>query len=171
MLIKINVFKSLLVSDYASLYGDLKMNKNVVVVADSVCPRIFTSDSARSPLTEVETLLNPQGRLHERDMTSDLPGRSSCHDGSAGYTFDSRATPKKHQLAGFARVVGSYINAVRTANNISSLVLIAEPPFLGELRIHLSNESTDKVIFELNKNLTKQSPEGIFRHLSKRHIH
>lgn len=147
------------------------MNKNFVVVADSVCARIFTTDSIHSELKEVETLLNPQGRLHERDLTSDLPGRNRAGDGSGGHAFESRTASKKHELAEFARVVGNYINAARTSNHIASLVLIADPSFLGELRSHLSSESSEKVVFELNKNLTHKSPEKISQHLPKRYTH
>ena len=74
------------------------MMKSVIVVADSTCARIFSSDSARSALTEIETLMNPRGRLHEREITSDLPGKNKGHGGAGGHAFESRTAPKKHEL-------------------------------------------------------------------------
>jgi protein required for attachment to host cells len=146
-------------------------NKNVIVVADSYCARIFTSDSATSKLTEFETLLNPLGRMHERDITSDLPGKNKGASVSGGHTFESKTSPKKHELSEFAKVVGDYVNSARTANDFSNLLLIAEPSFLGELRAQLSKECIKKIVFELNKNLIHKSPESISQYLPKRHIH
>ena len=146
-------------------------NFNMIVVADSVCARFFTSNSATSKLKEIETLLNPRGRMHERDITSDLPGRNRGPSEAGGHTFGSRTSPKKHELTEFAKVVGDYVNCARTANEFANLLLIAEPSFLGALRSKLSKESTEKIVFELNKNLTHKSPEGISQHLPKRYAH
>lgn len=60
------------------------MKKTMIVVADSYCARIFNVEAAHSTLTEVETLINPEGRLHDRDITSDLPGKMEGVDGSGG---------------------------------------------------------------------------------------
>ena len=53
----------------------------MIVVADSSHARIFTVDSAHSPLNEIETMAHPEGRMHEQDMTSDLPGKDLGNDG------------------------------------------------------------------------------------------
>ena len=37
----------------------------MIIVADSSCARIFTADSAHSPLNEIETMAHPEGRVHE----------------------------------------------------------------------------------------------------------
>ena len=147
------------------------MMKSVIVVADSTCARIFSSDSARPALTEIETLMNPRGRLHEREITSDLPGKNKGHGGAGGHAFESRTAPKRHELNEFAKVVGEYINAAQKTNSFSNLLLIAEPSFLGELRTQLSNASTGKVVFELNKNLTHKSPAEISQHLPRDYQH
>ena len=35
----------------------------MIVVADSARARIFTADSARSPLNEIETMAHPEARM------------------------------------------------------------------------------------------------------------
>lgn len=143
------------------------MNTTMVVVADSVRARIFTTESASSPLIEIETMTHPEGRLHDRDITSDLPGKESGSDGSGGHSYEGKTDPKKHEMAQFSRQVASYLEDARKANKLSRLLIVAAPTFLGELRSQLTGETNEKVIFELNKNLTQSSPEEISSYLPK----
>jgi len=141
------------------------MNPAMIVVADSTRARIFTADSSSSPLSEIETLANPVARVHDRDITSDLPGKSSGADGSGGHAYESETDPKKYEVIEFAKRVADYLEHARNANKISNLMLVAAPAFLGELRSQLSSETNEKITFELDKNLTQQSNENIRKHL------
>ncbi|MFT6897682.1 MAG: protein required for attachment to host cells [Paraglaciecola sp.] len=147
------------------------MKHTMIVVADSYCARIFNVDAVRSTLTEVETLINPQGRLHDRDITSDLPGKMKGVDGSGGHTYQTRTDPKKHAMAEFARVVAGCVNKVSKDNNLANLLLVAEPSFLGELRVHLADDTAEKIVFELNKNLTQKNPDEITQYLPRGLLH
>ena len=53
------------------------MKPTYILVADNVRARIFTAAAPASPLEEIEALAHAEGRLHDRDITSDLPG--FCH--------------------------------------------------------------------------------------------
>ena len=141
------------------------MKSTMIVVADSVHARIFTTDSASSPLHEIETLAHPEGKLHDRDLTSDLPGKDKGGDGSGGHAYQSKTDPKKYELAGFAKRIADHLDDKRNANKLSSLLLVADPAFLGELRTHLSSATSERVVFELNKNLTQHTAEDIRKHL------
>ncbi|MDH5613355.1 MAG: host attachment protein [Gammaproteobacteria bacterium] len=141
------------------------MNPTMIIVADSTRARIFTADSSHSPLVEIETLAHPEGRLHDRDITSDLPGKDTGSGGAGGHAYQTKTDPKKHELAEFAKRVASHLEQVRNANKLSHLLIVAEPAFLGELRAHLSVDTKDKIAFELDKNLTRHSPEDIRKHL------
>lgn len=143
------------------------MNSTMVVVADSTRARIFTADTSKSPLTEIEVLANPEGRLHDRDITSDLPGKSAGGDGSGGHAYQSETDPKHHEMEEFSKRIADYLDNARNVNNLSKLLLVASPPFLGELRSHLSKETSQKVVFELDKNLTQHSADDIRNHLPK----
>ncbi|MES0327976.1 MAG: host attachment protein [Gammaproteobacteria bacterium] len=141
------------------------MKQTTIVVADSTRARIFTTDSAHSPLLEIETMAHPEGRLHDRDLTSDLPGKDTGAGGSGGHAYQSKTDPKKHELAEFAKRVADHLNETCSANKLSHLLLVAEPAFLGELRTHLSKATNEKVVFELDKNIIHHSPEDIRKHL------
>ncbi|MDH5425715.1 MAG: host attachment protein [Gammaproteobacteria bacterium] len=147
------------------------MKSIIVVVADRTAARIFAAESTSSPLVEIETMASPAGRLHERQMTSDLPGKSQGSGGSAGHAYENETDPKSHEMTEFAMQVAGYLDDARNANKISGLLLVAAPGFLGELRTHLSAQTSKLVVFELDKNLTRHSVEDIRQHLPKRLTH
>jgi len=141
------------------------MKQTMIVVADSTRARIFTADSPSSPLNEIETMAHPEGKLHDRDITSDLPGKNLGGSGSGGHAYQDETDPKKHELAEFAKRVANYLDDARNANKLSDLLVVAAPAFLGELRAQLSSETNEKIAFELDKNLTHHSIEDIRKHL------
>ena len=143
------------------------MKSNIIVVADSARARIFTAESASAPLIEIETMAHPEGRMHDRDMTSDLPGKDSGGDGSGTHAYQSETDPKKHERAEFAKRIADYLDDARKANKLSNLLLVAAPAFLGELRTHLSSATKEKIVFELDKNITDHSLDDIRKHLPK----
>ena len=141
------------------------MNPMMIVVADSTRARIFTAESARSGLNEIETLANPEGRMHEQDMVSDIPGKDAGKGGAGNHAFQEKVEPKQQKIIEFAKRIAEYLDDVRKENKLGKLLLIAAPEFLGELRNHLSDETREKVTFELDKNLAHHDEEDIRKHL------
>ena len=142
------------------------MSSSMVVVANSTGSRIFTMESSKSPLQEIETMVNPEGRLHENDMVSDLPGKHSGIGGSK-HAFHEKSDPKEHEMSFFAKRVADYLDDVRTSNKLGKLLLVVEPSFLGELRHNLSNEIKNMIIFESDKNIVDHNLDDIRKHLPK----
>ncbi|MCW8900931.1 MAG: host attachment protein [Gammaproteobacteria bacterium] len=141
------------------------MKPIIIVVADSTIARIFTADSSHSQLNEVETLSHPEGRMHEQDMVSDMPGKGASKSGAGGHVYDEKIEPKQQEMIEFAKRIADYLDDTRKENKLGKLMLIAAPKFLGELRNHLSAETSEKVSFELDKNLAQHSVEDIRKHL------
>lgn len=143
------------------------MKAYTVVVGDSTRARIFTTDSAKSPLIEITTMANPEGRMHDRDITSDLPGKDKGIGGSGGHSYQEKTDPKKYEIEMFAKRVADYLDDARNANELLHLLIVSSPEFLGELRNHLSPETNEKIVFELDKNLTRHTVDEIRNHLPK----
>lgn len=141
------------------------MKNTLIVVADSTRARIFTAETAKSPLQEIETLAHPESRQHDRDITSDLPGRATGAFGSGTHTYETKTDPKQHEVSEFAKEIAAHLEGARNANKLSKLLLVADPAFLGELRTRLSKATYETVVFELDKNLTHQTPEDIRKYL------
>ena len=135
-----------------------------VVVADNVHARIFTVKTLSSPLEEIETLTHLEGRLHDREMTSDFPGKIKGN-GKMGHAFEQRTDPKQNESDKFARQIANYLEDAHNTNKFNQLLLIAEPSFLGLLRKNFSQPIRKLVALELDKNITIHSIGDIRRYL------
>jgi protein required for attachment to host cells len=143
------------------------MSYTWVVVADSTRARIFDAESSSAGLSEVETLTHPEGRMHDRDITTDLPGRSFDSLGHARHVMEPTTDPKHELAIEFARTIARHLDAARVKRDYEQLVIVAAPTFLGLLREQLNNTCRKLVAFELNKNLVQNTPEEIRSHLPK----
>ena len=142
------------------------MKPMMIVVADSSRARIFTVDSAHSPLIEIETMAHPEGRSHEQDLVSDMSGKESGKGGGGDHAYQEKIEPKKQEMIEFGKRVADYLDDARKANKLNKLLIVAAPAFLGELRTHLSAETREIIAFELDKNLAHHDVEDIREHLS-----
>jgi hypothetical protein len=46
-----------------------------ILVANNTNARIFTAETPSAPLEEIESFAHTENRLHDREMTTDLPGK------------------------------------------------------------------------------------------------
>ncbi|MDD4905583.1 MAG: host attachment protein [Methylobacter tundripaludum] len=135
-----------------------------ILVADSTRARIFTADTPSSPLEEIEDFSHTEGRLHDREITSDLPGKIKSA-GAGGHTFEQPTDPKKHEADVFAHRVAQYLEDAHNANRFDQLLIVAGPAFLGLLRNQLPEQVKKQVRFELDKEITLLSAADIRQHL------
>ncbi|MDP1771776.1 MAG: host attachment protein [Methylobacter sp.] len=140
------------------------MKSTWILVADSTRARIFTADTPSSPLEEIEDFSHPIGRLHDRDITSGLPGKIKS-SGAGGHTFEQPTDPKKHEADVFAHHVAQHLEEAHNANRFEQLLIVAGPSFLGLLRNQLPEQIKKLVRFELDKELTMLSAADIRQHL------
>jgi protein required for attachment to host cells len=140
------------------------MKSTLILVADNSRARIFTAETPASPLEEIEALAHIEARLHDRQITSDLPGKIKG-EGNVGHAFEQPTDPKKHEADNFAHRLARYLEDAHNANKFEQLLIIAEPSFLGLLRKRLSEPVKKLVCFELDKNITTQSVNDIRKHL------
>ena len=140
------------------------MKTKLIVVADQSRARIFKTDATAAPLIEIETLTHSEGRLHDRDLTSDLPGRIQG-SGHIAHAFEQATDPKQHEIDIFAHRLAHYLEDALNAQQYTQLLIIAEPTLLGWLRNCLPERIKKTICFEAVKNITSLSPEEIRKHL------
>ncbi len=140
------------------------MKSTWILVADNTHARIFTASTPSSGLEEIEDLTHTEGRLHDREMTTDLPGKIKSSNGG-GHAFEQPTDPKKHEADNFALRTAKHLEAEHNANKFEQLLIVAEPSFLGLLRNHLPDQIKKLVCFELDKNITTHSAADIRKHL------
>lgn len=139
-----------------------------LVIADNSRARIFTADSGTGPIDEIESIVHTEARLHERDMTSDLPGKGSGKGGAGQHAYQDEISPKDQENINFAREIANELDAARKGNKFKRLVLVAAPGFLGNLRNQLNPQTQKLACFELAKNLSHLNAKEIREHLPER---
>jgi len=135
-----------------------------ILVADSTRARIFTADTPSSPLEEIEDLSHVEGRFHDREITSDLPGKIKSV-GGGGHALEQATDPKQHEADIFAHRVAQYLEDAHNAKRFEQLLIVAAPSFLGLLRNQLSEPIKRLVRFELDKEITRLNAAEIRQHL------
>jgi len=136
-----------------------------VLVIDSAKARILHATGKTSPLIETMVLDHPEGRMHTRDLTSDLPGRDSNGPGTGKHRMDSSVDPKQQASLDFAREIAHKLDDLVSHNEIDKLMIISAPALLGILRETLSTNVKNAVSFELDKNLANHSVGEIRGHI------
>jgi len=99
-----------------------------IVAADSSRARILQV-AGRQRLDEVESLLNPEGRMNDRELTTDAHPRFR---GTGGPGSDRQEMPAaEHAVELFAKRVGDYLDKARVAHRFDELVLDEVPKDLS----------------------------------------
>jgi protein required for attachment to host cells len=148
------------------------MTTTWIVAADSSRARVLQVLDREQKLQEVQSLSNPGGRAHERDLQTDAEPRWNGHGGKAGSgrnggpANDREAQgPNEHAMRTFAREIGHFLEKARTEKRYDELVLVAPPKVLGALRGELEKEVQKLVADDMPKNLSwlsERELEGYF---------
>jgi len=140
------------------------MRKTWVVVADNSRARIFTVETPSSPLIEIDSIVHPEGRMHDRDITSDLPGRGAGSGGSR-HSYETETDAKDYENMGFAKRIAVFLDNSRKGDKCKYLIIVAAPGLLGNLRGEMNDQTRKMITLELDKNLSHLNAGDIRRHM------
>lgn len=125
-------------------------NDALVVVADGGSARVFRNRGDERALSlhqvELRELMN---------MDDDGPAGSMPHE-STGAQIDE---------ATFAKQLAQWINQRALGEQLEGLVLMADPQTLGQIRRSLHKTVNDRLIGEIDKNMSNAPLEDIVRAL------
>jgi protein required for attachment to host cells len=136
-----------------------------VVVADRARARFFRIESPKGPLTEVDELTDPTGRLPGRELETDGAGRAFDSAGRGRHAMEKPTSLKTQQAHRFAVAVGRHLDDACHRGDFDTLLIVAAPAFLGQLRAQLSPDTAKRVSREFDKDLTSFEPADIRAHL------
>jgi protein required for attachment to host cells len=125
-----------------------------IVAADESRARVLQVARPEKQLTEIEDLLNPQGRLQDRELQTDAEPRFSGRAGGGPASDREAQGAVEHSVRMFAKEIGRYLDKARVEHRFDELVLVAPPKFLGALRKELDKEVGKLVKQELPKELS-----------------
>lgn len=141
------------------------MKSTWILVADNSQARLFTVETATSGLLELDTLQHPEGRLHEQELDSDLPGKNTSTAGGGGHAYQNKIGPKEQESINFAKKIARYLDSAHNANKFEHLLIVAAPSFLGTLRKQFSDSLHKAIVFSLDKDLKGHTLDDIRAHL------
>lgn len=143
------------------------MNKNTwILVAHRSGARLFENKGPGKGLNLVSDIPHPEGRLKNKDIDADRPGRSFDSRGQGRHALSSEQEPTAHLAEQFAKQLSSMLDEGRNQQRYSKLVLIAEPRFLGNLRATLSTTTAALITATLSKDLGGVESRLLPKHLT-----
>ena len=134
------------------------MDYTWLLVADRARARIVAKPNAipsnGRDWEELEPLVSPEARVPGRALLTDRPGRTFDRKGSGRHAMTTETSAKEEAATRFAKTLARVLDKGRTNHLYESLVLVAEPGFLGTLHANLSAQTAKKVIDTIPKDLT-----------------
>jgi protein required for attachment to host cells len=111
--------------------------------------------------SEMTDVPNPDGRRSGRELGEER--NASTHDrmGPARHSIEPHTTVEDKVAERFAAVLADVLEEGRIAHQYASLVLIAPPRFLGQLREALTPQVRHGVVADVAKDLCGATPEAI----------
>jgi len=138
------------------------MDKTWILVADKAHARILAAATPMRAPTDVSRLMHPASQAKAEDLVTDQPGRDG--HGNPGNAMDE-ADPREHEQSVFAKHIVESLEKGRQKGDFESLILVAPPQFLGELRSQLNSNLEKMVSQSLDKNLVEHDNETIGKQL------
>lgn len=141
------------------------MTTTWIVSADSARARILQVADREKHLLEIENLLNPEGRMHDRELSTDAEPRQ--HGPGGTQSAPDAMGPVEHSVELFSKRIGDYLEKARTDHRYDRLVVVAPPKFLGTLRKDLGKEVAKLVSKEIPKDLSWLNARELEQHLGR----
>lgn len=141
------------------------MTTTWILVANRSGASLFESNWPGESMRRLQDIPHPKGRLQNREIDSDKPGRSFDSVGEARHSMGKEHDASEKVAQQFARELAELLNKGRTTNAYDKLILMAEPKFLGLLRAALDSNTAALVVQTVNKELLEVSQEDVASYL------
>lgn len=131
------------------------MDCHWLVIADAARATIYGTDLRFRALWEIATLIHPESRLKTSELMSDeegkmrQSGRMSVRSGGVSPQTDAH----EHEADAFALQIAQRLEAGHAANAYDRLLLAAPPKLLGQIRGHLPDPVSKRILLALGKRL------------------
>jgi protein required for attachment to host cells len=107
---------------------------------------------------------HPDSRKKDSELVADKSG--AYRSGEAGFgDFTSPTDPKEHEAEVFAMQLAKELEAARTSNQYTDLILIASPHFTGLMKKHLNKNVLDLIKTYIEKDYTQIPINRLMKYL------
>lgn len=138
-----------------------------ILVADRSQARLFQRNKPSEGIYLIHQLDHPEGKLKEREINSDRPGRTfrTADAQRSGYSPDLNALDAL--ATEFAQKLATVLDQGRSQNQYERLVLVASPRMLGMIRNSLTKLTQKLVVASWDKDLSYLSENQVVEYLDK----
>ena len=136
-----------------------------VVVADHQHGHAYQNDGPSRGLQPVDGF-SFETHLHRgQDLVSDRPARAFSGAGGTPHAVEPKIDPHRQEGERFVADMTTALAAACDRGDFHRLLLIAPPRALGEFRKHLPKRVRDKIIAEINEDLTQAPLQQVITHV------
>lgn len=148
----------------------MKHQKTWYVIADGGRARFVERHEEKSTFDTVREFVSPDLHRPSHELGTERPGRTHESAGTARHAIQPRVDPHATEKHAFAAQVGNELNQASTRGEFERLVLIAPARVLHDLKVALDSAVRQKVVGQLQKDLTRIPNADLPAHLSSRWI-
>ncbi len=130
------------------------MKTTWILVAQRAGARLFVHRGYGRAVQLVREVSHPEGRLPDRELGTDRPGRSYSTGSAGRSSLSQHEGPSEHLATAFAATLAEILRKGRDEHAYDTLVLVAEPRFLGKLQGALDPATAARVVGTVPKELT-----------------
>jgi protein required for attachment to host cells len=141
------------------------MSRIRIVVADQAEAIFYDTPSLQARPKEVGHISDPLAHQHDREFSSDRPGRSYESVGGQRHAIEREDDPRQREAVRFAKRISRRLDEARRKGEYDELIVVAGPPFLGLMRKELSRPTRERVVHEIRKDLVHSPVESLRKHL------
>lgn len=138
-----------------------------ILIADATRARVFEHHRSMQSFELVFEDDRPELRDPDWMRESDRPGRVHDSVGQGRHAMQPQTTPDERDREQFARDLIERLTLGVNEHRFSQLLLVAPPAMLGALRNLLDQGLRERVIAELDKDLTKLPAHELPEHLAQ----
>ena len=143
----------------------MKTVRTWVVLADGAQARVLLNEGPGKGLKELAAARSETARMPGRELMADGPGRVFDSAGQGRHAMEPKTDPKEVEKDKFLRELTELLERGAQNGEYDRLVLCAAPHALGELRSLLPKSVQDKMMAELDKDLTNTPLDQVPRSL------
>jgi protein required for attachment to host cells len=138
-----------------------------VLIADASRARVFEHSRSLQSLTLAFEDDRPEHRDRSLSGPSDRRGRVHDSVGQARHAMEPHTPLDERNRESFARELTERLATGANEQRYGQLLLVASPSMLGALRSHLDENLRERVIAEIDKDLTKIPAHELPEHLKE----
>ena len=131
------------------------MQRTLIIVADRTKARIFQYQGVGKDFLPIHTLEHPEGRLKNKDIDSDAPGKSFSSFGQGSHDMPRENSAKEKEDQRFAADIAKYLDQKRKTDGLQRLFMAAEGGFLGLIKGAMDKDTLAIVKNTLSKDYGK----------------